>query len=126
MEARSRELPGVIHFDVTRSLTDPYTFVVIEVFEDRQALERQEGQGEVAAVMSLIAAGALTRDLEWTGWETSSTEWSDSGASVMPRPVGDPRSNLQMTPGLPTIVSGHPAIRVGRHFRLSAYRDWTS
>ena len=73
VEAPSRELPGVIHFDVTRSLTDPYTFVVIEVFEDRQALERQEGQGEVTAVMSLIAAGALTRDLEWTGWETSST-----------------------------------------------------
>jgi quinol monooxygenase YgiN len=73
VEGPSRELPGVVHFDVARSLTDPNTFVVIEVFEDRQALERQNAQREVAKVLSLIEAGALTGDLEWTVWEMSAT-----------------------------------------------------
>ena len=60
--------------DVARSLTDPNTLVVIEVFTSRQALERQNAQGEVANVLSLIEAGALTGDYEWTVWETSATE----------------------------------------------------
>src|SRR6478609_3739479 len=51
VEAPSRELPGVVHFDVARSLTDPNSFVVIEVFEDRQALDRQNAQPEVARVL---------------------------------------------------------------------------
>jgi quinol monooxygenase YgiN len=71
VEAPSREIPGVVYFDVTRSLTDPDTFVVIEVFEDAQALNRQNAQGEVARVLGLIEAGALTGDYEWTVWETS-------------------------------------------------------
>jgi quinol monooxygenase YgiN len=74
VEAPSREIPGVVHFDAARSLTDPDTFVVIEVFEDRQALERQDAQGEVAKVPTLIEAGALTGAFEWTVWETSATE----------------------------------------------------
>jgi hypothetical protein len=48
--------------------------IVIEVFKDRQALERQNAQGEVAQVLSLIEAGALTGDPEWTVWETTATE----------------------------------------------------
>jgi quinol monooxygenase YgiN len=71
VEAPSRGLPGVIHFDVARSLTDPNSFVVIEVFEDSRALERQSAQSEVARVLGLIEAGALTGDLEWTVWEAS-------------------------------------------------------
>jgi quinol monooxygenase YgiN len=74
VEAPSREIPGVVHFDAARSLTDPDTFVVIEVFEDRHALERQNAQGEVAKVLTLIEAGALTGAFEWTVWETSATE----------------------------------------------------
>jgi quinol monooxygenase YgiN len=74
VEAPSREIPGVIHFDVARSLTEPNTFIVIEVFEDRQALDRQNAQGEVANVLSLVEAGALTGDYEWTVWETSAAE----------------------------------------------------
>jgi quinol monooxygenase YgiN len=74
VEAPSREIPGVVHFDVARSLTDPGTFVVIEVFEDRQALERQNAQSEVARVLSLVEAGTLTGDYEWTVWEASATE----------------------------------------------------
>jgi quinol monooxygenase YgiN len=74
VEAPSGAIPGVVHFDVARGLTDPDTFVVIEVFENRQALERQNAQGEVAKVLSLIEAGTLTADYEWTVWETSAAE----------------------------------------------------
>lgn len=74
VEAPSRELPGVVHFDVTRSLTDSNTFVVVEVFEDRSALQRQEEQQEVAAVLRLVEAGALVREPEWTVWETTATQ----------------------------------------------------
>jgi quinol monooxygenase YgiN len=74
VEAPSRGLPGVVHFDVARSVTEPDTFVVTEVFEDRGALERQESQGEVSAVLSLIDEGVLTRDPEWTVWEAFVTE----------------------------------------------------
>jgi quinol monooxygenase YgiN len=70
VEAPSRQLPGVVHFDVARSLTDPHTFIVVEAFENHEALERQNEQAEVAAVLSLVEAGALTHDLEWTVWET--------------------------------------------------------
>jgi quinol monooxygenase YgiN len=76
VEAPSRALPGVIHFDVARSLTDSNTFVVVEVFEDRQALERQEAQAEVAAVLKLVESGALARDFEWTVWETGDDQGS--------------------------------------------------
>jgi quinol monooxygenase YgiN len=74
VEAPSRRLPGVVHFDVARSVSEPDTFVVTEVFEDRRALERQEAQGEVGAVLSLVDDGALTREPEWTVWEASVTE----------------------------------------------------
>ena len=74
VEAPSRELPGVVSFDVARSLTDPNALIAIEVFEDREALERQEAQGEVAKVMSLIEAGSLTGDPEWTVWDASTAD----------------------------------------------------
>ena len=74
VEAPSRAMPGVVHFDVARSLTDPSSFVVLEVFEDRKALDRQNEQAEVAAVLDLVASGAVTRDPEWTVWETSSSD----------------------------------------------------
>lgn len=70
VEGPSRELRGVVHFDVARSVNDPNTFVVLEVFEDRDALDRQDAQPEVAAVLALVADGALARDMEWTVWET--------------------------------------------------------
>jgi quinol monooxygenase YgiN len=73
VEGPSRRLPGVVHFDVTRSLTEPHTFVVLEVFDDRAALDRQNAQSEVAAVLSLVDSGALVRDYEWTVWEASPT-----------------------------------------------------
>jgi len=74
VEAPSRTLSGVVHFDVARSLTDPNTLIALEVFEDLEALDRQEALGEVAEAMSLIEAGALTSDPEWTVWEASARE----------------------------------------------------
>jgi quinol monooxygenase YgiN len=74
VEAPSRKLPGVVHFDVARSLTDPNTLIAVEVFEDGAALERQEAQDEVAKVMGLIEGGALAGDPEWTVWEASAAE----------------------------------------------------
>jgi quinol monooxygenase YgiN len=63
VEMPSRELPGVVHFDVARSLTEPNTFVVTEVFDDREALARQNAQPEVARVLDLVDV------YEWTVWE---------------------------------------------------------
>ncbi len=69
--APSRALPGVVHFDAARSLTDSNTFVVLEVFEDRTALDRQNAQDQVAEVLQVAESGAVIGDLEWTVWETS-------------------------------------------------------
>lgn len=70
-EAPSRGLPGVVHFDVSRSVTDPNTLVVVEAFDDQAAMERQNSQPEAAAVMTLIESGALSADPEWTVWDAS-------------------------------------------------------
>jgi quinol monooxygenase YgiN len=74
VEAPSRALPGVVHFDVARGVTDANAFVVLEVFEDRQAWERQNAQPEVAEVLRLVGAGAVTAGPEWTMWEATPTE----------------------------------------------------
>ncbi len=74
VEAPSRALPGFVHFDTTRSLTDPNVFVVLEVFENRAALDRQNAQAEVAEVLRLVDDGALTSDYEWTVWEGAPSE----------------------------------------------------
>ena len=71
VEAPSRDLPGVVHFDVSRSLTNPNVLIATEVFVSREALERQNAQREVAALLDLINAGALIGDYEWTVWEAS-------------------------------------------------------
>jgi quinol monooxygenase YgiN len=65
----SRALPGVIHFDVARDVIDANALIALEVFEDRAALTRQNAQPEVAAVIKLIEAGALTQAPEWTVYE---------------------------------------------------------
>ena len=70
-EAPSRRLPGVLHFDVVRSLNDPNSFLAIEVFADRAALERQNAQAEVARLLALIHSGASIGSYEWTVWEGS-------------------------------------------------------
>ena len=65
----SRTLPGVIHFDVGRDVTDPNVFIATEVFESHAALEAQESQAEVARVMDLIGNGAVEGEPEWMVYE---------------------------------------------------------
>jgi quinol monooxygenase YgiN len=50
----SRELDGVISFDVARDVLDPNTLIATEVFAGEEARERQEAQPEVARVMALL------------------------------------------------------------------------
>ena len=50
----SREVEGVISFDVARDVADPDTIVAVEVFEDAAARERQEALPEVGRVMELL------------------------------------------------------------------------
>ena len=71
VQAPSLALPGVVHFDVARSLTDPKVFVVTEVYDDRAALGQRNQLAEVARVLDLANAGALVGDYEWTVWEST-------------------------------------------------------
>jgi hypothetical protein len=48
--------------------------IATEVFADRDAMERQEAQPEVAKVIELISAGALQGVPEWTIYEVASAE----------------------------------------------------
>jgi quinol monooxygenase YgiN len=70
--APSREVEGVISFDIARDLADPNTIIAVEVFEDQAARERQESLPEVATVMSLLP-GAIAGPPEATVFEVSSS-----------------------------------------------------
>jgi len=74
VETPSRAIPGVVHFDVARSLTDPNAFVVTEVFAHRTAFEQQNSQDEVARVLRLVPEGTVTGDFEWGLWQASTSE----------------------------------------------------
>jgi quinol monooxygenase YgiN len=50
----SREVEGVISFDVARDLHDPNAVIAVEVFQDDAARERQESLPEVANVMGMF------------------------------------------------------------------------
>ena len=50
----SRPLEGTVSFDIGRDLADPDSFVAVEVFEDRAALERQESLAEVRDTMGMF------------------------------------------------------------------------
>jgi len=52
--AASRGLAGVISFDMGRDLSDPDSFLAVEVFEDRAALERQEALPVVLSTIRLL------------------------------------------------------------------------
>jgi quinol monooxygenase YgiN len=69
----SREIDGVIEFDIGRDLTDPNCFIATEVFEDDAARERQEAQPEVARVMELLQ-DALAAPPEATVYRVSAAE----------------------------------------------------
>src|SRR5437870_2703339 len=50
----SREVDGVISFDIGRDVSDPNSIVAVEVFEDDAARQRQESLPEVGRVMTLL------------------------------------------------------------------------
>jgi quinol monooxygenase YgiN len=70
--APSREVEGVISFDIARDLADPNSIIAIEVFEDDAARERQESLPEVGNVMSLLP-GAIAGPPEATAFQVSSS-----------------------------------------------------
>ena len=57
----SRNIAGVVHFDILQDPADPTRFVSIEVYEDQAALDRQGELDEVGEVMTafgrLLVAG---------------------------------------------------------------------
>ena len=69
----SRALDGVISFDIARDLADPDSFIAIEVFEDRAALERQESLPEVEKTLSVLEE-SLAAEPEATIFHVSSSE----------------------------------------------------
>ena len=71
--AASRSLPGVIHFDVARDVSESNTLIATEVFEDVAARERQESLPEVSKVMSLLP-DAMASAPEATVFHVSATE----------------------------------------------------
>jgi quinol monooxygenase YgiN len=70
----ARSLPGVIQFDVGRDLTDSNALIATEVFEDGEAMQREESLPEVARVIDLMQGGALAGPPEWTRFEVASAE----------------------------------------------------
>ena len=71
--APSRAVDGVISFDIARDLADPDSFIAMEVFEDRAALERQESLPEVEKTLSVLEE-SLAAEPEATIFHVSSSE----------------------------------------------------
>jgi quinol monooxygenase YgiN len=69
----SRPLPGVVHFDVARDVSETNALIATEVFEDVAARERQESLPEVAKVMALLP-DALAAPPEATLFHVSAAE----------------------------------------------------
>jgi quinol monooxygenase YgiN len=60
--------------DETTHLSDPNVLIAIEVFEDREAMARQEEQPAVAGVVELLQSGALAEQPQWTIYEVAPAE----------------------------------------------------
>jgi quinol monooxygenase YgiN len=71
--APSRAVDGVISFDIAHDLADPDSFIAVEVFEDRAALDRQESLPEVAEVLAVLE-DSLAAAPEATIFHVSSSE----------------------------------------------------
>ena len=69
----SRALDGVVSFDIGRDINDPDTIIAIEVFADRDALERQEALPQVARVMAVLP-GLVAAPPEATLYEAHISE----------------------------------------------------
>ena len=71
--AVSRPLDGVVSFDMGRDITDPDSFIALEVFEDQAALERQESLPVVEKTVGLLEE-LLAAEPEATIFNVSSSE----------------------------------------------------
>jgi quinol monooxygenase YgiN len=71
--APSREVEGVVSFDIAQDVVDPNTIIAVEVFDDEAALDRQESLPQVATVMSLLP-DALAAPPEATTFHVASSE----------------------------------------------------
>jgi quinol monooxygenase YgiN len=56
----ARATEGVINFDIARVLRDPDRFIATAVYEDGDALERQESLPEVHRVMAMLPVSLVT------------------------------------------------------------------
>ncbi len=68
----SRALDGVVSFDIGRDVVDPDAFIATEVFDDKDALNRQEALPEVAAALEVLER-SLAAEPEATVFEVSSS-----------------------------------------------------
>jgi quinol monooxygenase YgiN len=69
----SRSLQGVVSFDIGRDLADSDSFVAVEVFEDKAALDRQESLAEVQKTIKLLGE-VVAEAPEATIFHVSSSE----------------------------------------------------
>jgi quinol monooxygenase YgiN len=69
----SRDVDGVISFDIAQDLADPDSFIATEVFEDRATLDRQESLPEVARTLGVLEQ-SLAAEPEATIFNVSSSE----------------------------------------------------
>ena len=67
------DIDGAIHFDIGRDLTDPDSFLALEVFADRAALDRQESLPAVQKTIGLLPE-LLVGEPEMTIFDGSSSE----------------------------------------------------
>lgn len=73
----SRDVEGVLHFDIGRDLVDPDCFIATEVFADRDALDRQEAIPEVTKALGVLEE-SLAGEPEATIFHVSSSEpWGE-------------------------------------------------
>ena len=73
----SRDVEGVLNFDIGRDLTDTDSFIATEVFTDRAALERQESLPEVKNIINQLP-DFLAAEPEATIYDVSSSQpWGE-------------------------------------------------
>lgn len=70
--APSRQVEGVVSFDIARDLADPHAIVAVEVFEDEAALARQESLPVVQETIGLLGE-LLAGEPEATVFHVSSS-----------------------------------------------------
>jgi len=73
----SRAVEGVLSFDIGQDITDAASIIATEVFEDREALERQESLPEIQRTIGLLE-DLLAAEPEATIFHVSSSEpWGE-------------------------------------------------